>query len=100
LIEKKLKNTPKDAEIYDETDEYIIIDNKENIPMIIWKDKYVVKDIQIARTMKKAINEVGKKKYGNGNFFIDRFPEGDEIYLTWYCKPNIRENFINHNPYG
>jgi hypothetical protein len=50
--------------------------------------------------MKKAIQSVGEKKYGRGNFFIDRFPEGDEIYLTWYCKPNVREDFVNHNPHG
>jgi len=43
---------------------------------------------------------VGEKKYGSGNFFIDRFPEGDEEHFTWYCRPNVRQDFVNHNPYG
>ena len=94
LIEKKLENTPKDAEIYDETDEYIIIDNKEKIPMIMWKDKEVVRDLKINRIMKKAIQEVGEEKYGRGNFFIDRFQSGEEKYLTWYCRPNMNPELI------
>ena len=94
LIEKKLENTPEDAEIYDETDEYIIIDNKERIPMIMWKDKDVVRDLVISRAMKKAIQKVGEEKYGRGNFFIDRFQKGDEEYLTWYCRPNMNPELI------
>ena len=96
----ELKNIPENAEIYDETEEYLIIDNQQMMPMIVWKDKDVIRDLKVSRTMKKAIQNVGEKKYGRGNFFIDRFPEGDEIYLTWYCKPNVREDFINHNPHG
>ena len=96
----ELENTPDDAETYEETNEYIIIDNKQKIPMIVWKDKEVVRDLHIMSTMKKAIHEVGEKKYGSGNFFIDRFPEGDEEHFTWYCRPNVRQDFVNHNPYG
>jgi hypothetical protein len=44
--------------------------------------------------MKKAIQNVGEKKYGRGNFFIDRFQEGDEKYLTWYCRPNMNPELI------
>jgi len=44
--------------------------------------------------MKKAIQSVGEKKYGRGNFFIDRFQEGDEKYLTWYCRPNMNPELI------
>ena len=83
----------KDAEIYNETEDYIILDN-ENIPVIIWKDKNVVRDLKISRIMKKAIQSVGEQKYGRGNFFIDRFPRGDEEYLTWYCRPNMNPELI------
>ena len=94
LIEKKLENTPEDAEIYDETDEYIIKDNKERIPMIMWKDKDVVRDLKISRIMKKAIQSVGEEIYGRGNFFIDRFPSNNDKYLTWYCRPNMNPELI------
>ena len=90
----KLENTPEDAEIYDETDEYIIKDNKERIPMIMWKNADVVRDLKISRIMKKAIQEVGEEKYGRGNFFIDRFQSGEEKYLTWYCRPNMNPELI------
>jgi len=96
----ELENTPDDAKIYEETNEYIIVDNRQKIPMIVWKDKEVIRDLKVSRTMKKALQSVGEKKYGSGNFFIDRFPEGDEKYLTWYCRPNVREDFVNHNPHG
>ena len=72
----KLENTPENAEVYDETDEYIIIDNVEMVPMIVWKDKNVIRDLKVSRTMKKALQNVGEEKYGRGNFFVDRFPEG------------------------
>ena len=94
MIEKKLENTPEDAVIYDETDEYVIIDNKERIPMIMWKDKDVVRDLKISRIMKKAIQTVGEEKYGRGNFFIDRFQSGEEKHLTWYCRPNMNPELI------
>ena len=90
----KLENTPEDAEIYDETDEYIIKDNKERIPMIMWKNADVVRDLKISRIMKKAIQAVGEEKYGRGNFFIDRFQSGEEKYLTWYCRPNMNPELI------
>ena len=90
----KLENTPKNAEVYDETDEYIIIDNMEMMPMIVWKDKNVVRDLKVSRTMKKALQSVGEEKYGRGNFFVDRFPESDEKYLTWYCRPNMNPEMI------
>ncbi len=90
----KLENTPENAEVYDETDEYIIIDNMEMIPMIVWKDKNVIRDLKVSRTMKKALQNVGEGKYGRGNFFVDRFPEGDEKYLTWYCRPNMNPEMI------
>ena len=67
----KLENTPKNAEVYDETDEYIIIDNMEMMPMIVWKDKNVVRDLKVSRTMKKGLQSVGEEKYGRGNFFVD-----------------------------
>ena len=90
----KLENTPENAEVYDETDEYIIIDNMEMMPMIVWKDKNVVRDLKVSRRMKKALQSVGEEKYGRGNFFVDRFPEGNEKYLTWYCRPNMNPEMI------
>jgi hypothetical protein len=90
----ELENIPENAEIYDETEEYIILDNQQMVPMIVWKDKNVTRDLKVSRTMKKAIQNVGEKKYGRGNFFIDRFQEGDEKYLTWYCKPNMNPELI------
>ena len=90
----KLENTPENAEVYDETDEYIIIDNMEMIQMIVWKDKNVIRDLKVSITMKKALQNVGEEKYGRGNFFVDRFPEGDEKYLTWYCRPNMNPEMI------
>ena len=90
----ELQNIPENAEIYDETEEYIIIDNLQMMPMIVWKEKNVIRDLKVSRTMKKAIQNVGEKKYGRGNFFIDRFQEGDEKYLTWYCRPNMNPELI------
>ena len=90
----KLENTPENAEVYDETDEYIIIDNMEMMPMIVWKDNNVIRDLKVSRTMKKALQSVCEEKYGRGNFFVDRFPEGDEKYLTWYCRPNMNPEMI------
>ena len=90
----ELENIPENAEIYDETEEYIIIDNQLMMPMIVWKDKNVTRDLKVGRLMKKAIQMVGEKKYGRGNFFIDRFQEGDEKYLTWYCRPNMNPELI------
>jgi len=84
----ELENIP------DETEEYIIIDNLQMMPMIVWKEKNVTRDLKVSRTMKKAIQSVGEKKYGRGNFFIDRFQEGDEKYLTWYCRPNMNPELI------
>jgi len=66
----ELENIPENAEIYDETEEYIIIDNQQMMPMIIWKEKNATRDLKIGRMMKKAIQRVGEKKYGRGNFFI------------------------------
>ena len=88
-----LGNLP-DAEIYEETTEYIILDDEEKIPMIIWKEKDVIRDLKISRVMKKAIQSVGEEKYGRGNFFIDRFQKGDEQHLTWYCRPNMNPELI------
>ena len=90
----ELQNIPENAEIYDETEEYIIIDNLQMMPMIVWKEENVTRDLKVSRTMKKAIQNVGEKKYGRGNFFIDRFQEGDEKYLTWYCRPNMNPELI------
>ena len=90
----ELENIPENAEIYDETEEYIIIDNLQMMPMIVWKEENVTRDLKVSRTMKKAIQNVGEKKYGRGNFFIDRFQEGDEKYLTWYCRPNMNPELI------
>ena len=90
----ELENVPENAVIYDDTDEYIIIDNQQMIPMIVWKEKNVTRDLKVSRTMKKASQSVGEKKYGRGNFFIDRFQEGDEKYLTWYCRPNMNPELI------
>ena len=80
-----LDNISENTEIYEDTEDYIILDNEENIPVIMWKDKDVVRDLKISRIMKKAIQTVGEEKYGRGNFFIDRFQSGGEIHLTWYC---------------
>jgi len=77
-----------------ENKKYIILNNLDMIPIIIWKDKEVVRDLAISRTMKKAIQKVGEEKYGRGNFFIDRFQKGDEKYLTWYCRPNRNPELI------
>ena len=90
----ELENIPENAEIYEETEEYIILDNQKMMPMIIWKEKNVTRDLKVSRMMKNAIQRVGEKKYGRGNFFIDRFQEGDEKYLTWYCRPNMNPELI------
>jgi hypothetical protein len=89
-----LNNISENTEIYLEDNEYIILDNSNGIPVIIWKDKEVVRDLMISRTMKKALQKVGDDKYGKGNFFIDRFQKGDEKYLTWYCRPNMNPELI------
>ena len=44
--------------------------------------------------MKKAIQAVGEEKFGRGNFFIDRFQSGEEMHLTWYCRPNMNPELI------
>ena len=90
----ELENIPENAEIYEETEEYIILDNQKMMPMIIWKEKNVTRDLKVGRLMKKAIQRVGEKKYGRGNFFIDRFQKGDEKYLIWYCRPNMNPELI------
>ena len=89
-----LDNISENTEIYVENKKYIILNNLDMIPIIIWKDKEVVRDLAISRTMKKAIQKIGEEKYGRGNFFIDRFQKGDEKYLTWYCRPNRNPELI------
>ena len=89
-----LDNISENTEIYVENNEYIILNNSDMIPIIIWKDKKVVRDLVISRVMKKALQEVGEEKYGRGNFFIDRFQKSDEEYLTWYCRPNRNPELI------
>ncbi|MDC0526629.1 hypothetical protein OAO35_01610 [Euryarchaeota archaeon] len=89
-----LDNISENTEIYVENNEYIILNNSDMIPIIIWKDKKVVRDLVISRAMKKALQEVGEEKYGRGNFFIDRFQKSDEEYLTWYCRPNRNPELI------
>lgn len=89
-----LDNISENTEIYVENKKYIILNNLDMIPIIIWKDKEVVRDLVISRTMKKAIQKIGEEKYGRGNFFIDRFQKGDEKYLTWYCRPNRNPELI------
>ena len=89
-----LDNISENTEIYEDTEDYIILDNEENIPVIMWKDKDVVRDLKISRIMKKAIQTVGEEKYGRGNFFIDRFQSGGEIHLIWYCRPNMNPELI------
>jgi len=89
-----LDNISENTEIYVENNEYIILNNSDLIPIIIWKDKEVVRDLVISRAMKKALQEVGEEKYGRGNFFIDRFQKGDGKYLTWYCRPNRNPELI------
>jgi len=89
-----LNNISENTEIYVENKKYIILNNLDMIPIIIWKDKEVVRDLAISRTMKKAIQKIGEEKYGRGNFFIDRFQKGDEKYLTWYCRPNRNPELI------
>ena len=89
-----LNNISENTEIYEDTEDYIILDNEENIPVIMWKDKDVVRDLKISIIMKKAIQTVGEEKYGRGNFFIDRFQSGEEKHLTWYCRPNMNPELI------
>ena len=89
-----LNNIPKSTTIYEETPDYIILDDEEKMPMIMWKEKDVIRDLKISRVMKKAIQSVGEEKYGRGNFFIDRFQKGDEPHLTWYCRPNMNPELI------
>ena len=89
-----LNNIPNDTTIYEETTDYIILDNDEKMPMILWKEKDVARDLKISRTMKNAIQSVGEEKYGRGNFFIDRFQKGDEQYVKWYCRPNMNPELI------
>ena len=83
-----LDNISENTEIYEDTEDYIILDNEENIPVIMWKDKDVVRDLKISRIMKKAIQTVGEEKYGRGNLFIDRFQSGSEIWnnFIYYIK--------------
>ena len=89
-----LNNIPKSTNIYEETTDYIILDDEEKVPMIMWKEKDVIRDLKISRVMKRAIQSVGEEKYGRGNFFIDRFQKGDEQHLTWYCRPNMNPELI------
>ena len=89
-----LDNVSENTHIYEETEDYIILDNEQKMPVIIWKDKDVVRDLKISRIMKKAIQTVGEEKYGRGNFFIDRFQSGEETHLTWYCRPNMNPKLI------
>ena len=89
-----LDNISENTEIYEDTEDYIILDNEENIPVIMWKDKDVIRDLKISRIMKKAIQTVGEEKYGRGNFFIDRFQSGGEIHLTWDSRPNMNPELL------
>ena len=89
-----LDNVSENTHIYEETEDYIILDNEQKMPVIMWKDKNVVRDLKISRIMKKAIQSVGEEKYGRGNFFIDRFQSGEETHLTWYCRPNMNPELI------
>ena len=89
-----LNNISGNTEIYLENKEFIILNNSDMIPIIIWKDKDLVRNLTISRTMKKAIQKVGEEKSGRGNCFIDRFQTGDEKYLTWYCRPNMNPELI------
>ena len=41
-----LDNISENTEIYEDTEDYIILDNEENIPVIMWKDKDVVRDLK------------------------------------------------------
>ena len=34
-----LNNIPKSTTIYEETTDYIILDDKEKVPMIMWKER-------------------------------------------------------------
>ena len=90
----ELDNVSENTHIYEETDDYFILDNEQKMPVIMWKDKNVVRDLKISRIMKKAIQSVGEEKYGRGNFFIDRFQSGEETHLTWYCRPNMNPELI------
>ena len=49
----ELEDIPENAEIYEETEEYIILDNQKMMPMIIWKEKNVTRDLKVSRTMKR-----------------------------------------------
>jgi len=89
-----LDNVSENTHIYEETEDFIILDNEQKMPVIMWKDKNVVRDLKISRIMKKAIQSVGEEKYGRGNFFIDRFQSGEETHLTWYCRPNMNPELI------
>ena len=40
-----LDNISENTEIYEDTEDYIILDNEENIPVIMWKDKDVVRAV-------------------------------------------------------
>ena len=50
-----LDNISENTEIYVESNEYIILNNSDLIPILIWKDKEVVRDLAISRAMKKAL---------------------------------------------
>ena len=47
----ELQNIPENAEIYDETEEYIIIDNLQMMPMIVWKEKNVTRDLKVSLSL-------------------------------------------------
>ena len=89
-----LDNVSENTHIYEETEDYIILDNEQKMPVIMWKDKNVVRDLKISRIMKKAIQSIGEEKYGRGNFLIDRFQSGEETHLTWYCRSNMNPELI------
>ena len=55
-----LDNVSENTHIYEETEDYIILDNEQKMPVIMWKDKNVVRDLKISRIMKKAIQSVGE----------------------------------------
>ena len=92
-----LNNVSEDTEIYVENEDFIILNNSDMIPIIIWKDKDVVRDLIISRTMKKAIQKVGEEKYGRGNFFIDRLQSGKEKYLSGSLITPAREEIRKYS---
>ena len=74
--------------LYDETDEWIIIDCMNcEVPMVIWKDHTMTITEKENKKMEKVINAVGNKVFGKGNYYIDKKQRAVPDHLHWHARP-------------